>query len=50
MKLIWKRAEVAIAQEQFDVAEKWGRLCLHTIFEKAGAQNKAKIGRSVSLW
>lgn len=47
--LLWKKIEDRSAQEQHDSAEAWCRLCLHPMFEKAGAQNKAKITRSVSL-
>ncbi|KAL7773732.1 hypothetical protein CFE70_003699 [Pyrenophora teres f. teres 0-1] len=43
--LLWKMVEAAANQEHHDVAEAWCRLCLHPIFEKAGAQNKAKVSR-----
>jgi hypothetical protein len=46
-KLLWKRVEAASTQEQFGVAELWCQICLHPVFEKAGAQNKAKVARSV---
>ena len=43
--LIWKKVEERTAQEQHNVAEAWCQLCLHPVFEKAGAQNKVKITR-----
>lgn len=43
--LLWKKVEQASAQEQHNVAEAWCRLCLHSLFVKAGAQNKVKITR-----
>jgi len=46
--LLWKKIEDRSAQEQYESAEAWCRLCLHPMFEKAGAQNKAKITRSIS--
>ncbi|KAF2036041.1 SPO22-domain-containing protein [Setomelanomma holmii] len=45
--LLWKRVEAAASQEQFDTAEAWCRICLHPLFDKAGAQNKAKIARKM---
>lgn len=45
--LIWKKVEDKSAQEQHESAEAWCRLGLHPMFEKAGAQNKIKITRSV---
>lgn len=45
LQLLWKMVEAAANQEHHDVAEAWCRLCLHPIFEKAGAQNKAKVSR-----
>ncbi|KAF1940662.1 SPO22-domain-containing protein [Clathrospora elynae] len=45
--LLWKRVEVASSQELYVAAEAWCRTCLHHIFEKAGAQNKAKIARKI---
>ena len=45
--LLWKRVEAASSQEQHNVAEAWCRMCLHAIFEKAGAQNKAKVVRKI---
>ncbi|KAF1852174.1 SPO22-domain-containing protein [Cucurbitaria berberidis CBS 394.84] len=45
--LLWKRVEAASSQEQFGAAESWCRACLHSIFDKAGAQNKAKISRKI---
>jgi hypothetical protein len=46
-QLLWKRVESASTQEQFGVAEAWCRVCLHPVFDKSGAQNKAKIARLV---
>ena len=43
--LLWKKVEEITAQEQHNTAEAWCRLCLHSLFEKAGAQNKVKIIR-----
>jgi hypothetical protein len=45
LQLLWKRVEAASSQEQHGVAEAWCRICLHPIFDKAGAQNKAKVAR-----
>lgn len=45
--LLWKKVEEASAREQHDVAESWCQLCLHMIFERAGAQNKVKVTRFV---
>ncbi|KAH7075854.1 meiosis protein SPO22/ZIP4 like-domain-containing protein [Paraphoma chrysanthemicola] len=45
--LLWKRVEAASGQEQFDIAQAWCRLSLHSVFDKAGAQNKAKIARKI---
>jgi hypothetical protein len=42
---LWKRVEVTASQEQHNVAEAWCRMCLHSIFDKAGAQNKTKVAR-----
>lgn len=43
--LLWRKVEEAAAQKQHCTTEFWCRLCLHPLFEKAGAQNKAKIMR-----
>lgn len=43
--LLWKKVEETSAQDQYDAAEAWCRLCLHSLLEKAGAQNKIKIAR-----
>ncbi|KAF3046085.1 hypothetical protein E8E12_010940 [Didymella heteroderae] len=47
--LLWKKAEAeaTTGQERDDTAGAWCRLCLHPIFEKAGAQNKVKITRKL---
>ncbi|OAK98096.1 SPO22-domain-containing protein [Phaeosphaeriaceae sp. SRC1lsM3a] len=45
--LLWKRVESCFNQEQHVVAEAWCRLCLHSIFDKAGAQNKARVARKI---
>ncbi|KAI0588960.1 SPO22 domain-containing protein [Pyrenophora tritici-repentis] len=45
--LLWKSLEAAANQEHHDVAEAWCRLCLHPLFDKAGAQNKAKVSRKI---
>ncbi|KAH3908764.1 hypothetical protein HBH56_171760 [Parastagonospora nodorum] len=45
--LLWKRVEAAFSQEQFVIAEAWCRVCLHPVFDKAGAQNKARISRKI---
>ncbi|KAH7090298.1 meiosis protein SPO22/ZIP4 like-domain-containing protein [Paraphoma chrysanthemicola] len=45
--LLWKRVEAASGQDQFDVAQAWCRLSLHSVFDKAGAQNRAKIARKI---
>ncbi|KAH7398979.1 meiosis protein SPO22/ZIP4 like-domain-containing protein [Phaeosphaeria sp. MPI-PUGE-AT-0046c] len=45
--LLWKRVESSSNQAQFDIAEAWCRLCLHSIFDKAGAQNKARVARKI---
>jgi hypothetical protein len=45
--LLWKKVEETSAQEHHCVAESWCRLCLHPLFERAGAQNKVKITRCV---
>jgi hypothetical protein len=45
LQLLWKGVEAASSQEQHGVAEAWCRICLHPIFDKAGAQNKAKVAR-----
>ncbi|KAF2629751.1 SPO22-domain-containing protein [Macroventuria anomochaeta] len=44
--LLWKKVEEMAAQEQHDTVEAWCRLCLHSLLEKAGAQNKVKIIQS----
>jgi hypothetical protein len=49
MQLLWKRVESSSSQEQFGAAEAWCRICLHSIFDKAGAQNKARIARWSSI-
>jgi hypothetical protein len=46
-KLLWKRVESAFTQEHYGNAEAWCHVCLHVVFEKAGAQNKAKVARLV---
>jgi hypothetical protein len=43
--LLWKRVEAVSKQEQTGVAESWCKLCLHSLFENSGAQNKAKVAR-----
>lgn len=43
--LLWRKVEAATAQDQNDTAEAWCRLCLHSMLEKAGAQNKIKVTR-----
>ncbi|KAJ4319655.1 sporulation-specific protein 22 [Neodidymelliopsis sp. IMI 364377] len=43
--LLWKKVEETSTQEQHSIAESWCRLCLHPLFERAGAQNKVKITR-----
>jgi hypothetical protein len=48
VQLLWKRVEAASSQEQHSIAEIWCRICLHPIFDKAGAQNKAKVSRSIT--
>ncbi|KAL6711348.1 sporulation-specific protein 22 [Coniothyrium glycines] len=45
--LLWKRVEAAFSLEQYDAAEAWCRVCLHPIFDKAGAQDKAKVSRKI---
>ncbi|KAH8730487.1 meiosis protein SPO22/ZIP4 like-domain-containing protein [Phaeosphaeriaceae sp. PMI808] len=45
--LLWKLVESAASQGQFAAAEEWCRICLHSIFEKAGAFNKAKVSRKL---
>jgi hypothetical protein len=47
--LLWKKVEEVATQEQHNTAEAWCHLCLHPLFEKAGAQNKVKIIRYVFL-
>ena len=37
--------DVAFDQEQFDFAESWCCLALHSLFENAGESNRAKISR-----
>jgi hypothetical protein len=43
--LLWKRVEAVSKQEQNVTSELWCKLCLHPLFEKSGAQNKAKVIR-----
>ncbi|KAL5114846.1 sporulation-specific protein 22 [Pleosporales sp. CAS-2024a] len=38
--LLWKRVDAAYSQDQFAAAEAWCRICLHPVFDKAGAQNQ----------
>ncbi|KAF2130996.1 SPO22-domain-containing protein [Dothidotthia symphoricarpi CBS 119687] len=45
--LLWKQVEGTHSQEQYGVAEAWCRICLHMLFDKAGAQNKSKITRKI---
>lgn len=50
LQMLWKNAESAVSGEQLKIAEAWCHMCLHTIFEKAGSQNKAKISRYGSFF
>ncbi|KAF2639244.1 SPO22-domain-containing protein [Massarina eburnea CBS 473.64] len=47
--LLWKRVETSGSQAEHAVAEKWCRLCLHSLFDKAGDVNKSKIARKLIL-
>lgn len=43
--LIWKRIEQELESQRYETAESWCRLGLHSLFEKSGNINRAKIGR-----
>ncbi|KAF1916890.1 meiosis protein SPO22/ZIP4 like-domain-containing protein [Ampelomyces quisqualis] len=45
--LLWKRVESTAQQDKPGDAEAWCRLCLHPVFDKAGAQNKARVARKI---
>ncbi|KAF1951086.1 SPO22-domain-containing protein [Byssothecium circinans] len=47
--LLWKRIEALCSRTEHAVAEKWCRLCLHPLFDKAGDVNKSKIARKLIL-
>lgn len=44
LQLLWKHVERSPSSQTSSVDD-WCKLCLHPLFEKAGAQNKAKISR-----
>lgn len=45
--LLWKRVEATFGQKNYTIAEAWCRMCLHSVFQKAGVQNKAKVARKL---
>ncbi|KAF2745815.1 SPO22-domain-containing protein [Sporormia fimetaria CBS 119925] len=47
--LLWKKVEAAYSQDQFATAEAWCRLCVHSVFDKAGELNKTKIIRKMIM-
>ncbi|CAG8979159.1 hypothetical protein HYALB_00000293 [Hymenoscyphus albidus] len=47
--LLWKPIESSHAQGKYDLAEKWCRLALHRVFEKAGDLNMARVSRKLLL-
>ncbi|KAF2689190.1 SPO22-domain-containing protein [Lentithecium fluviatile CBS 122367] len=47
--LLWKKVDETYSQEQYTATEAWCRICLHTLFEKAGDVNKSKIARKMIL-
>ncbi|KAK5656256.1 hypothetical protein OQA88_5018 [Cercophora sp. LCS_1] len=47
--LVWKKLEANFAQGQFDLAEAWCRLALHSLFKNCGSGNVAKLERKLLL-
>ncbi|OCK77725.1 SPO22-domain-containing protein [Lepidopterella palustris CBS 459.81] len=47
--LLWKRIESAYSQAEYESTELWCRLSVHSLFDKAGEFNKAKIARKMIL-
>lgn len=47
--LIWKKIEANYSQGQYEMAEKWCRLALSSVFSNSGPLNNAKIQRKLLL-
>jgi hypothetical protein len=47
VQLLWKIIESNYIQKQFDLAERWCCLAMHSMFEKSGEANLARISRRV---
>ncbi|KAK4133190.1 SPO22-domain-containing protein [Trichocladium antarcticum] len=44
--LLWKKLESSYSQGQYDLAESWCQLALHTIFQNCGPGNTSKLERN----
>ncbi|KAK0634593.1 meiosis protein SPO22/ZIP4 like-domain-containing protein [Bombardia bombarda] len=47
--LIWRKSEANFRQGQYELAERWCRLSLHTLFQNGGPVNTSKIERKLLL-
>ncbi|KAL2219458.1 meiosis protein SPO22/ZIP4 like-domain-containing protein [Thermoascus aurantiacus ATCC 26904] len=47
--LLWKKIGSAFSQNNFSIAEEWCRSALHSIFQRSGFNNMAKIQRKLIL-
>ncbi|GAB1313483.1 sporulation-specific protein 22 [Madurella fahalii] len=47
--LIWKKLEFSYGQGQYDLAESWCQLSLHSVFQNCGPSNTSKLERKLLL-
>ncbi|RDW82233.1 hypothetical protein BP6252_03345 [Coleophoma cylindrospora] len=47
--LLWKRIESGYTQGQYNLTRRWCRLAMHSLFEKSGELNLARIARKLLL-
>ncbi|KAL2024147.1 hypothetical protein VTK56DRAFT_9927 [Thermocarpiscus australiensis] len=47
--LLWKKIESNYTQGQYDLAERWCQLALHSVFQNCGPSNTSKLERKLLL-
>ncbi|KAK3320643.1 meiosis protein SPO22/ZIP4 like-domain-containing protein [Cercophora scortea] len=49
LTLIWKKLETSYGMGEYDMAENWCRLLLHSVFQNCGPSNTSKLERKLLL-